>query len=109
MVMMRSPAGINPERAFRKVVFPEPVPPLTKMLYPAFTSFSRKSAASSVMLPPKISRSISKASGNFRMVRVGPSRAAGGSTTWTRDPSSSRASAMGCAKLTVRFTRLTTC
>lgn len=49
IVMIRSSSGINSDSAFKNVVFPEPVPPETKMLYPARTSFFKKSAASSDM------------------------------------------------------------
>ena len=37
IVIMRSSSGIKLDSALRKVVFPEPVPPLTKILYFART------------------------------------------------------------------------
>ena len=43
--------GMKFDMALRNVVFPEPVPPLIKILYLALTSFPRKSAASGVMEP----------------------------------------------------------
>lgn len=51
IVITRSPGGINSESAFKKVVFPAPVPPLTKMLYRAATSVFKRSAASGEILP----------------------------------------------------------
>lgn len=51
MVITRSSLGIKLDRAFKNVVFPEPVPPLMKMLYFAFTMRSRSSATSGVMEP----------------------------------------------------------
>ena len=109
MVITRSSGGINSERAFKKVVFPAPVPPLTKILYRAAASIFKRSAASLVTLPYSRSRSMVIGSGNFRIVRIGPFSATGSSTTWTLEPSSSLASTMGDAVLTVRLTRLTIC
>lgn len=51
MVMMRSSRGMKLDKALRKVVLPEPVPPLTKMLYRARTSSSSTWATSGVMEP----------------------------------------------------------
>ena len=102
MVITRSSGGI-------KVVFPAPVPPLTKILYRAAASIFKRSAASLVTLPYSRSRSMVIGSGNFRIVRIGPFSATGSSTTWTLEPSSSLASTMGDAVLTVRLTRLTIC
>ena len=51
MVMIRSSPGMKLDRALRKVVFPLPVPPLTKTLYLARTSSSKTSATSGVMEP----------------------------------------------------------
>lgn len=78
--MTRSVFGIKAESAFKKVVLPELVPPLMKMLYPAATAFFRKAAASAVSVPKPISVSIVMGSGNFRMVTAGPPREIGGST-----------------------------
>ena len=109
MVTMRSSGGMQAERAFKNVVFPDPVPPLMKMLYLARTSTARKAAASSDRASSSTRRFMVMGSGNFRMVRAGPSKATGGSTTCTREPSGRRASAMGSATFTTRFTRLTIC
>ena len=90
--------------AFRNVVFPAPVPPLTKMLYFASTSLFMNSAASRVRLPIRTSWSMVIASdGNFRIVRIGPLTATGFRTTLTREPSGSLASAIGEASLTYRL------
>ena len=51
MVMIRSSRGMKLDRAFKKVVLPEPVPPLTKMLYRARTSISSTRATSGVIEP----------------------------------------------------------
>ena len=80
LVITRSVLGIKDDRAFKNVVFPELVPPLTKILYRSATSPSRNCAASSVTAPKPISFSIVIGSGNFRIVTTGPSSATGGST-----------------------------
>ena len=108
MVIMRSSEGIKLDNAFKKVVFPEPVPPLTKILYFASTHLLRKSAASPEMAPQSMrSPKLITFSGNFRIFTMGPFRAIGASTIFTREPSSSLASQMGFAESTVRFTRYT--
>ena len=99
--MIRSSRGMKFDMALRNVVFPEPVPPLIKILYLALTSFPRKSAASGVMEP--YFKSWSTVIGvleNFRMVTMGPDRESGGRTTFTREPSASRVSTIGLASLT---------
>lgn len=89
---------------FKKVVLPEPVPPLTKMLYPACTYRRSSSAASFVMLPQLISWSMVRGqSGNLRIVTMGPFSAMGESTTLTRLPFCSLASTMGDTSFTVRL------
>ena len=109
MVITRSRLGMYADSALRKVVLPELVPPLINRLYPDSTTCRRKSAASSVTAPNPSSFSMVMGSGNLRMVTAAPSRAMGGNTTFTREPSSRRASTIGEATLTVRFTRLTIC
>ena len=105
IVITRSSLGIKLDNAFRNVVFPEPVPPLINILNFAFTIRSKSSATSGVMEPYSISfLTVIGSSGNFRIVTVGPSNAIGGSTTFTREPSRRRASTIGFASLTVRFT-----
>ena len=104
IVMIRSSSGMNWERAFRNVVFPDPVPPLINILYFAFTSISRNSAASLEMLPQAIRCFIVIPSlGNFRIVMIGPLSATGKSTRLTLDPSGNLASTIGSASLTVRL------
>ena len=49
---------INDDKTFKSVVFPLPVPPEINMLYLLLTSFSKKCAASSVIDPSSINRSI---------------------------------------------------
>ena len=92
------------------MVFPEPVPPPIKMVYPAATAFARKAAASLVRLPNSKSFFIVTGSwGNFRIVRTGPSRATGGMTAFTRSPPESLASTTGCRVLITRLHREAIC
>ena len=109
MVITRSCSGIKEDNAFKNVVFPEFVPPLTKMLYRASTSFSKNAAASFVIAWKRISFSMVTGSGNLRIVTTGPSSATGGRTICTREPSSNLASAMGLDTFTMRFTFPTIC
>ena len=51
IVISRSSEGINSDRALRNVVFPAPVPPDTKILYPAWMSFFRNAATSCETAP----------------------------------------------------------
>ncbi|KHF33513.1 hypothetical protein CM49_04313 [Paenibacillus sp. P1XP2] len=105
IVITRSSPGINWDKAFKKVVFPEPVPPLIKMLYLPATSFCRNNEASSPSAPRLVKSSIVIGfSGNFRIVMVGPLSAIGGRTILTREPSFSLASTIGDDSLTTRFT-----
>ncbi len=105
IVIMRSSSGIKLDSALRKVVFPEPVPPLTKILYFARTQLSKNCAASSLTAPKEIrSSKLITFSGNLRIVTVAPFKAIGGSTILTREPSFSLASQMGFRLSTVRFT-----
>ena len=48
---MRSVAGMKLERMFKRVVFPDPVPPETTMFFLALTQAPKKSAASGVIEP----------------------------------------------------------
>ena len=97
MVITLSSLGMYSDKAFKKVVFPDPVPPPIKMVYPACTSFSKNCAASRLRL--SISISFSMVIGSFgkrRIVNTGPSRATGAMTALTRSPFFSLASTMGC-------------
>ena len=105
IVIIRSSGLINCERAFRKVVLPEPVPPLTMILYFAFTAALRKSAAYGVIaFHASSSSKVSAFSENFLIVTIGPLRAMGYKTMLTREPSCSLASHIGFAVSTVRLT-----
>ncbi|MNM83227.1 hypothetical protein D3C81_952810 [compost metagenome] len=105
IVITLSSDGINWDKAFKNVVFPEPVPPLIKMLYLLRTSRCSSSAASSLSEPIETNCSIvSGRSGNLRIVIVGPFKATGGRTILTRDPSRSRASTIGDDSFTIRLT-----
>ena len=74
-----------------------------KMLYFAFTSPSRNSAASSLNVPyPTRVCMVIRSFGNRRMVTTGVSMDAGGRTTLTRSPPGSRVSTMGFARFTSR-------
>ena len=110
MVMIRSSLGIYWDRAFKNVVFPDPVPPLMKMLYPARTRRARNPTTSG-LTDCQASRSfmVMASLGNFRMVTMGPFRATGARTTLTREPSGSLASTMGLASLTSRLDPATIC
>ena len=58
IVITRSSAGMNSDSAFRKVVLPEPVPPLMKMLQPVRTALLRNAAASGLTEPWAVSFSM---------------------------------------------------
>ena len=100
MVMMRSSSGINSVSAFKKVVFPEEVPPLTIRFTRPRTHSFRKWAHLEVNVPMLTRRSRVKAwLGNFRIVNVGPAKAIGGTTIFIREPFSSCASKKGVSRL----------
>ena len=110
MVMTRSSPGMLSDRAFRKVVLPEPVPPEIKMLYFAFTNVLKYSLRNAGREPIRISLSmVIGCSGNLRIVMTGPFKATGYSTILTRDPFSSLASTIGDASLTTRLHPATIC
>ncbi len=110
MVTTRCSVGMCSDRAFKKVVLPDPVPPETKMLYPARTRRIRKSAASCERDPRATIRArVNGSRENLRMEMAEPSMAMGESTTLTREPSCRRASTMGWASLTVRLALPTIC
>ena len=110
IVITLSSSSTKFERAFRNVVFPDPVPPLTKILYPALTKVLKKSAASFVIDFHLISLSMSIVSlGNFRIVTTAPDKEIGGNTTFTLEPSSSLVSTIGFAWFTLLFVFPTIC
>ena len=104
IVIIRSSLGINCDNAFKNVVFPEPVPPETKMLYPESTSTFKNSAASSVIAPNRIRSSITNGcSGNLRIEIAEPSIAIGCNTIFTLEPFARRVSTIGDASFTIRL------
>ena len=99
---------MNEERAFIRVVLPEPVPPETTMLTRALVAAARKSTISGVIA--RLSTRSLNWSGDFDERRIDskvPSSARGGITALTREPSGSRASQRGVVSSTRRPTRLT--
>lgn len=110
MVMIRCSGGMNPDNTFKKVVFPLPVPPLTKMLYPAFTSVFKKSAASGDIVSIAISFCmVIGLSGKRLIVMMGPFNAMGLITMFTRAPLLNRASTIGDASFTTLLHPATIC
>ncbi len=102
-VTMRSPPGMAPERALSVVVFPEPVPPLTRIEARPATATASSSATAAGSVPPATrSRSEKPSRRKRRMVRQAPPSESGGITTFTREPSGSRASHSGEASSTRR-------
>lgn len=110
IVINRSSLGIYWERAFRNVVFPEPVPPEMKILYPARTNIRKNSAASLVIDPIWIKSSIRIGFfGNLRIDMAEPSIATGSNTIFTLEPSASLASTIGDASFIMRLLPPTIC
>ncbi len=104
MVMMRSPSGISPDRALRRVVFPVPVAPDTMTLKRACTSPASRYSMCSSSEPRPMSSWRVKERGKRRMVRVAPVRESGGMMTLTRSPEGRRASTIGLDSSTRRLT-----
>ena len=103
IVTIRSSPGIAPDSAFSVVVLPEPVPPLTSTDARAATHSASSSATSPGSVPPATSsRSEKPSRRKRRTVRQGPESDSGGITTFTREPSASRASQSGDASSTRR-------
>ena len=97
-VIMRSRSGMNCDNMFKRVVFPDPVPPDTNMLRLDLTASFKNSAIGRLRLPKRIkSSSVSFFAANFRIVTSDPSSDSGGMTAFTREPSSRRASTIGDA------------
>ena len=104
IVITRSVFGINCDKTLRKVVLPEPVPPLTNILQPSSTFSLSQSLHISVNVPNERSFSmVIGISGKRRIVRIGPFIAIGSRTTLTLAPSGRRASTIGEASLTTRL------
>ena len=105
IVIILSLEGIKFDIAFKKVVFPEPVPPQIKILYPAITISFSISAVSCVIVCHSTRCFIVIASlKNFLIVTIGPFIATGSKTILTLEPSSNLASTIGEASFTLLFT-----
>ncbi len=108
IVMMRSLSGMKLDRMFRSVVLPTPVPPEISTFSLPRTHALRTSTSSGVSEPRLIRFSaVSASTENLRIVSTGPCSAIGGTITFTREPSGSRASTIGEASSTRRPTPLT--
>ena len=108
IVTMRSSSGMKPERTFRVVVLPLPVPPLIRMFIRPRTQASSRSRTDWVSVPkPTRSSAVYGSAANLRIVSMAPSSAIGAMTAFTRDPSCSLASTIGLASSTRRPTRPT--
>ena len=93
---MRSSEGIKPDRMFRMVVFPQPVPPEIRTFSLASTIPRRSSAISGVRERLFTKSEICNLSlENFRIEMEDPFSANGGIMALTRDPSNNRASTIG--------------
>jgi hypothetical protein len=96
MVTMRWSSGMKPLMQLSSVVFPDPVPPLTRMFRRAFVAAWSKSSMGLGTLPMRMSSSlVIGVWPNRRMDTMGPSSASGGMMALNRLPSASRASTMG--------------
>ncbi len=95
-VTTRSVGSMKAVMQFRSVVLPDPVPPEISTLHRE-APITPSTRAPSGLIEPHSTRFfiVSLSFRNFRMVRVGPSRARGGAMTFTREPSGRRASQMG--------------
>ena len=108
IVTIRSSAGMKDDTTLSRVVFPEPVPPEMMMFRRPFTQSARKSRTLGLNVPNAIrSLSVNGSVENLRMVSMAPSRAIGGMTALTREPSGRRASTSGLASSMRRPTRPT--
>ncbi len=107
-VTTRSVGSMKAVMVLSRVVLPEPVPPEMTMLQRQAPMTPRTRAPSGLMEAYSTRFfMVSLSFLNFRMVRVGPSRAKGGAMTLTREPSGRRASQIGELSSTRRPTWLT--
>ena len=96
IVTIRSSEGIKPDKIFRMVVFPQPVPPEIKTFRRASTIPRSNSAISGVNDFFSIRSEICNLSfENFLIEMDEPSNANGGIMAFTREPSNKRASHIG--------------
>ena len=94
---IRSSSGSSSISAFKSVVFPEPVPPETRMFLRARSTLLASRKTSSGSEPRRTRSSGENARPPNRRMVMATSGAAGGVQMATRDPSPSRASRMGLA------------
>ena len=81
MVITRSSGGMNPERAPKRVVLPDPVPPDITSGQRACTAARRNCDIPSVSIPMRTRSSMpSMLDENVRTLSAGPSGAIGGTT-----------------------------
>ena len=98
MVIIRLSLGINPEKIFNVVVFPEPVPPEIRILSSPFTAASMNFAICGEADLYSSRLSMVRLSTEKRRIETeGPSKAKGGIMAFTREPSTNRASTIGDA------------
>ena len=105
MVRSRSFSEMKEDSALSIVVLPEPVPPEMISVTRAFTAAASNSAICGRSAPT--STSLLRLNGFLENLRIdisGPSIATGRTATLTREPSSSRASHIGCDSSTRRPT-----
>ena len=95
MATMRSSSGSSSMSAFSSVVFPDPVPPETRMLRRERNTCSASRNTSSGRAPCATRSSAEKARLPKRRTVMATLGLAGGTQIATREPSSSRASTMG--------------
>ncbi len=108
IVTIRSSDGIDFDSAFSKVVFPAPVPPEIMKLMRDATAACKNSAICGESEPLFNRLAICRCSTPKRRIEsLGPSKASGGTTALTRDPSGSRASTSGETSSMRRPTRPT--
>ena len=108
MVSRRSFSEMNAESALSMVVLPEPVPPEMMSVTRALTVAASTSAICGRIAPT--STSLLRLNGfleNLRIETSGPSTATGRTATLKREPSSRRASHIGCDSSTRRPTAAT--
>ena len=98
MTTIRSRSGISAARAFSSVVLPVPVPPEIEDVLLRRRPRPRAAPPASGDHASRLRPDRPGCTGgvNLRIVRTGPATAHGGNIAATRDPSSSRASSIGC-------------
>jgi len=96
IVIMRSSSGMKEASAFKRVVFPVPVPPEINIFRRALTAPFSNRAASPVRVPYPMRLLIDNLSeGNFLIVNTGPIKDMGGTIIFSLEPSGSLPSTNG--------------